>query len=200
MILFVRPSAKLETYINQYDDLFRTLLKSTSELENQIALNGKIELEVEDQQNYVGGRRREIEQSMKETAQLKKLHEVAVLTNTELDEERGTCENKREEYMRKIRLIRDVETLAVRRDIESEDKQIQTLKMELEVVKKKYGKGEKANRALFNLINLNISSRRNLCVELKTYEDESQLQKEEIRLILQEKDAFDHDVEVANQK
>lgn len=193
-------AAKLETYINQYDELFRTLLRSTSELENQIALNTKIEIEVEEQQTYVGGRRKEIEQSMRETAQLKKLHEVAVATNVELDEERLTAENKREEYQRKIRLIRDVEIIALRREIESEDKQIASLKLELEVVRKKYGQGEKANRALFNLINLNIASRRNLCVELKAYEDESQQQKEEIRLILQEKDHFDHDVEVANQK
>lgn len=117
-----------------------------------------------------------------------------------MDDERGISENKKEEYIRKIRLISDVEIIAVRRDIEIQDKQIASLKIEFEVVRKKYAKGEKANRALYNLINFNIASRRNLSLELKSYEDESQQQKEDIRLILQEKDHFDHDVEIANQK
>lgn len=176
------------------------MLRSTSELENQIQLNNKIQLEVDEQQRYVNGRKKEIDVVVKEMTQLKKLNEVAVITNSELEEARTVSENKKEEYMRKIRLIRDVEVVSVRREIDAQDKQIVSIKIELDVVKKKYGKGEKANRALYNLINFNIAARRNLYVELKTYEDESQRQKEDIRLILQEKDHFDHDVEIANQK
>ena len=190
----------METYINQYDDLFRTLLRSTSELENQLVLNSKIESEVDEQRLYVNGRKKEIEQAYKETIQLKKIHDVALKTNSDADDDRSAAENLKEEYMRKIRVIRDVEVLALKREIAIEDKQIMNCKLELEVVRKKYTKGEKANRALHNLVNFNIASKRNLFLELKTYEDESQQQKEEIRLILQEKDHFDHEVEIANQK
>ena len=178
----------METYINQYDDLFRTLLRSTSELENQLVVNTKVESEVEEQRSYVNGRKKEIEQAYKETIQIKKLHDVALKANFELDEDRSAAENLKEEYMRKIRLMRDVEVLSIKREIEIEDKQIMNCKTELEVVRKKYTKGEKANRALYNLVNFNMVSKRNLFVELKTYEVESQQQKEEIRLILQEKD------------
>ena len=200
ILYFLFSAAKLETYINQYDELFRTLLRSTSELENQIQLNNKIQAEVDEQQKYVSGRKKEIDQVVKETTQLKKLHDVAITANSELEDDRSGAENKKEEYMRKIRLIRDVETVAVRREIDVQEKQLSSAKIELEVVKKKYGKGEKANRALYNLINYNIATRRNLYLELKTYEDESQKQKEEIRVILLDKDHCDHEVEVANQK
>jgi hypothetical protein len=176
------------------------LLRSTSELENQLIVNNKIEADVEEQEAYVSGRKREIEETVRETIHLKKLHEVAAANNAELDEQRAVAENKKDDLMRKIRVLRDVESVVRRREIEAEDKQIASLKIEAEVVKKKYSKGDKANRALYNLINFNIATRRNLCVELKTYEDESQQQKEEIRLILQEKDRYEHDVEVANQK
>lgn len=163
-------------------------------------LNNKIQLEVDEQQKHVNGRKKEIDVVMKETAQLKKLHEVAVTANSEVDVEKSGAENKKDDYMRKIRLLRDVEVVALRREIDALDKQLGTVKLELDIVKKKYEKGEKANRALYNLINFNISTRRNLFIEQKSYEDESLQQKEQIRLILQEKERFDRDVEIASQK
>jgi head-tail adaptor len=199
-VLFSSFLAKLETYINQYDELFRTLLRSTSELENQVQLNNKIQLEVDEQQKYINGRKKEIEVVLKETTQLKKLHEVAVTANSEIEEDKSGAENKKDDYMRKIRFLRDVEVVAMRREIDALDKQLNSVKLELDIVKKKYEKGEKANRALYNLINFNITTRRNLYIEQKSYEDESLNQKEQIRLILLEKDRIDSDVEMANQK
>jgi hypothetical protein len=175
-------------------------LRSTSELENQVQLNNKIQLEVDEQQKYVNGRKKEIEVVLKETTQLKKLHEVAVTANSEIEVDKSGAENKKDDYMRKIRLLRDVEVVAMRREIDALDKQLNSVKLELDIVKKKYEKGEKANRALYNLINFNITTRRNLYIEQKSYEVESLNQKEQIRLILLEKDRFDNDVEMANQK
>jgi hypothetical protein len=199
-LIFLHYTAKLEIYIDQYDDLFRVLLKTTSELENQRVLNIKIESEVEEQASLNTDIQKVVDESLKETNRTKVLHKLAQVTFQELDQEKITLESKKAEYVQRIKVIRDVELLVLRREIESADKTLISLKVELDVVKKRYGKGEKANKALYNLIHFNNVSTRNLSQELRQYEDESQQQKEEIRIILQEKDQFEHNVEIENQK
>jgi hypothetical protein len=175
-------------------------LRTTSELENQRVLNIKIESEVEEQTNLNTDIQKVVDESLKETNRTKVLHKLAQVTFQELDQEKITLESKKAEYVQRIKVIRDVELLVLRREIESADKTLISLKVELDVVKKRYGKGEKANKALYNLIHFNNVSTRNLSQELRQYEDESQQQKEEIRIILQEKDQFEHNVEIENQK
>jgi hypothetical protein len=190
----------LETYINQYDDLFRTLQRLTLEFESQTSLNSKTESEVQEQRENNSNRKKDDDRIIKETNQLKKMHELALITLSELEQEKSAVQNQKEETQRKIHVIQDVEIMALKREMETQDKQISSLKSESDVVKKRYGKGEKANKALYNLINLNIVTRKNLYAEVTSYDVENRRQKEDIRVILQEKDHYDHDVEIANQR
>jgi hypothetical protein len=122
-LFFQHYSAKLETYIDQYDDLFRVLLRTTSELENQRVLNIKVESEVEEHRVLNVDIQKVIDESVKEANRTKVLHKLAQVTFQELDQEKNTLETRKTEIVQRIKLIRDVEILAIRREIESTDKQ-----------------------------------------------------------------------------
>ena len=191
---------ELEASVQQYEALYRTLQELTTECERQLHTNKKVAGELEENRKYVTERRKENDWLLKETDKVAKLREVADKTSEEIEAEKQGYETKRDELNRKVAVIRDVEIAVIRREIESQDKQLAALKSELDVVKKRYGKGEKATKALHSLIQLNVVGKKNLLVELKSLEDDCDRQKMDVRLILQEKDKLDMDVEVSNQR
>ena len=190
----------MEAYINQYDELFQTLLRSTTELEDQIQLSNKMQTEVEEQEQSVNNQMKEIDLAVEETTKSKKLYEVALAANLELEEEKSVADNMKEELMRSIQLLRDVEIIAVKREMDTQNNQLASIKIELEVLKKKYDKGEKASRALFNLTNLNHATTKNLNIELMNYRVESSQQKDDIKQLLIAKDDVDAAVNIFNEK
>ena len=190
----------MEAYINQYDELFQTLLRSTTELEEEIQLSNKMQTEVEEQEQSVNNQMKEIDLAVTETTKSKKLYEVALAANMELIEEESIAEIKKDEVTRSIQLLRDVEIIAVKREMDTQNNQLAAIRVELEVVKKKFGKGEKASRALFNLTNLNHANTKNLHIELMNYQVESSQQKDDIKQLLIAKDDIDTEVLLINQK
>ena len=195
-----KHKAELEASVMQYETLYRSLHDLTGDCERQIHANKKLEAELAENRTYVTQRQKENEWLSKESEKIQQLQAIAEKSAEEIDSERQKYEGMRDDLMRKISLKRDVEIAALRKEIEGQDKQIAGLKSELDVVKKRYGKGEKATKALQSLIQLHAVGKKNLHVEVKILEDDSDKQKEEIRTILQEKDRLDRDVEVSNQR
>jgi len=107
---------------------------------------------------------------------------------------------KVDQLTEKVQAIRDHDLVAMRKDIESVDKQASNARQELEIVRKKHLNSEKTARAMADLIQLNKNGKINLTLEIKLLTDEVQSQKNQIRQLLVEKEKFEHDAEVANQQ
>ena len=159
-----------------------------------------MQTDVEEQEQSVNYQMKEIDLAVEETIKLKKLYEVALAANLELEEEKSVADNKKEELMRSIQLLRDVEIIAAKREMDTQNNQLASIKIELEVLKKKYGKGDKASRALFNLTSLNHATKKNLNIELTNYRVESSQQKENIKQLLIARDDINAAVNTVNEK
>ena len=159
-----------------------------------------MQTEVEEQEQFVKNQMEEIDLAVTETIRSKKLYGVALAANSEQEEEKLIAEIKKDELMRSIQLLRDVEIIAVKREMDSQNNQLASIKIELEVIKKKYDRGEKASRALFNLTNLNHANTKNLHIELMNYRVESSQQKEDIKHLMLAKDDIDGEINIVNEK
>lgn len=128
------------------------------------------------------------------------LRDVAKVKCSEADEEKRLMEDKRDAINHQIQNLRSVDIVAVNKQIESAEGTLSTLRRELEVVRKNEAGSEKAARAMHDLLALNINGKKNLHMEQKTLEDEVNQQKEQIRILLQEKERYEHDAEIMNQQ
>ena len=159
-----------------------------------------MQTEVEEQEQSVNNQMKEIDLAVTETTKSKKLYEVALAANMELEEEESIAEIEKDQVTRSIHLLRDVEIIAVKREMDTQNNELAAIRVELEVVKKRFSKGEKASRALFNLTNLNHANTKNLHIELMNYRVESSQQKDDIKQLLIAKDDIDMEVLIINQK
>jgi hypothetical protein len=101
---------------------------------------------------------------------------------------------------KQLQNIRNVDIISVRKETESLEKQESQLKQQLEIVRKKHFGSERTAKVMIDLIQLNINGKVNLSLEKRALEEDNEHQKTQIRLLLTEKDRFEHDSEVANQQ
>ena len=195
-----KSKSQMEIYLSNYDQLFRTLQETTSHLEKQNALNQKFKQEIEDRIKYIDSVNVDIKKVNKQLAQVNELRQVAIQKAIEVDAKKHTTEGQMEELQRKIASIREVDMIAVGKDIDSQDKQVSQLRQELDILRKKTAGSERTARAMADLIQLNKNGKINLSLEIKILEEEVSHSKNQIRLLLTEKEKFEHDAEVANQQ
>lgn len=195
-----RTKHKMEEYINQYERLYRELQDHTAELDRQNALNEKMEIEIQEKASYIENLQSDIKRSAKEIVKTNQMREHAKEKCQEAVESKTTADAKQDALNKQIAQIRETDAPSVRREIESLDRQIVAVKQELEILKKKHLGSERASKAMVDLIQLNKNGKINLSVEIKILEEEVEHHKAQIRSMLQEKDRFEHDAEIANQQ
>lgn len=133
-------------------------------------------------------------------AKISQLREVARSKCKEIDDEKLASEDKRDKLQKDIQELISVEIVAVNKQIESTETQLSSYRRELEIVRKKEAGSEKAARTMADLLQLNMNGKKNLNMEQKSLEEEVGHQKDQIRLLLQEKERYEHDAEIMNQQ
>ncbi len=118
----------------------------------------------------------------------------------EVNNDRVVQEEKRDNLLKEQNHISRVEIVAIRKLIETQDKQKAILKQELELVKKKQGSSERTEKTLSDLLQANINGKKNLTLERKLLEEDVEHQKDQIRMLLSEKERFEHEIEISNQQ
>jgi len=199
-VSIAKSKQRMEVFIGEYDQLFHTLTDLTSELDKQNSQNKKLEEEIHNRKLDMEVKATEIKKAKKELERINQLRELTKKKCQEADEERQATMEKVDQLTEKVQAIRDHDLVAMRKDIESVDKQASNSRQELEIVRKKHLNSEKTARAMADLIQLNKNGKINLTLEIKLLTDEVQNQKNQIRQLLVEKEKFEHDAEVANQQ
>ena len=192
--------AQMEEYLNEYNRLVRTCEQTTSELERTKTMCRKTEADIDERRALISEREKDIVRDGKEIKKTTALCDLASAKCDEVDEDKKASEAKRDALMEKIELIRTVDLMAVRRALESQDKQHASLKSELEIVRKKNTNSEKASHQMADLIMMNHNGVRNLAQERKLLEEDVEFSKRDIRLLLAEKDKYEHETEIISQQ
>jgi chromosome segregation ATPase len=195
-----KSKTQMEVYISNYDQLYRTLQETTQHLEKQNAQNAKLKQEIEDRVRYIESVNADCKKLNKQLAQVNELRQAAIQKGLEIDAKKHSTESAMEELQRKIATLREVDMVAVGRDMDGQDKQFSALRQELDILRKKTTGSERTARAMADLIQLNKNGKLNLTLEIKILEEEVTHSKNQIRLLLAEKEKFEHDAEVANQQ
>lgn len=191
---------QMEIYISNYDQLYRTLQETTQHLEKQNNANAKLKQEIEERLEYNERVNVECKKLTKELAQVNQLRQVAIQKCIEVDAKKHVTVGAMEELQQKICTLREVDMVAVTKDMDSQDKQFSALRQELDILRKKAAGSERTARAMADLIQLNKNGKINLTLEIKILDEEVTHSKNQIRLLLAEKEKFEHDAEVANQQ
>jgi hypothetical protein len=157
-------------------------------------------VDIEDRKKYIEERAGEVEVNTKEIVKQQKLSKLCKEKIATVDQEKMDIEAKKDDLERKFEEINRVEIVAVTRSIEHTVKQLAILKQDMEGIRKKVTNSEKAAKQMADFVLMNRNGKRNLGVEEKTLLDEVQLQKIQIKAMLEEKEKFEHDVENVNQQ
>lgn len=198
--VLVTTKERMEKNIKEYDTLYKTLQEITHKLEKQKNVNKKSEVDIEDRKKYIEERTGEVEVNTKEIVKQQKLSKLCKEKIATVDQEKMDIEAKKDDLERKFEEINRVEIVAVTRSIEHSVKQLAILKQDMEGIRKKVTNSEKAAKQMADFVLMNRNGKRNLGVEEKTLLDEVQLQKIQIKAMLEEKEKFEHDVENVNQQ
>lgn len=196
----VKSKHQMEIYISEYEKLYRTLHELSSELEKQKILNNKFDDEIKEKQKGIEEVEQEIKHIKKDIAAKNELREVAAEKVSEVDKQKTEAENKVEQLTKSISSIRDSDMGMVNKEIENLEKQSSQLRQELDILRKKHIGSEKTTKAVSDLIILNKNGKINLGLEIRILEEEIEHHKHSIRLLLAEKEKYEHDAEVANQQ
>lgn len=191
---------KMESYVEEYDGLLRTLQEVTGELDHTRVLNRKAEEESREKEALIAEKSEDIRVFTKETTKLTQLKEVCRRKIEEIEREKVETESRRDELNKQIDYTREVEIKQARKEVESLHKQITGLNQELEVLRKKEVSSDSATKLINDLIIVNKNAKRNLVVEKKIIEDEVKMQVEQIQALLTEKEKLEHDAEFTNQQ
>ncbi len=190
----------MEGYIREFEGLNRTYKDMVNQLDKEKSAQFKVREEIEEVKKYNDLRGGEVKVVKKELKQIAKLKEVVNEKCDEAEKERVIAEAKREKLETSIDQLENVETKNLRKEIEGLNKVIAHHKRELDVLDKKYGGSEKATKALLDLIQMNQNGKKNLLVERKTLEDEVKSEQIQIEQLVKEKEKYEHEAELANQK
>ncbi len=199
-LMVTQTKDKMDEYTKEYDGLVRLLAETTSELEKQKQISAKIQSEIEERKQYIEEKQVDVKLLTKEMKKIEKVKEVAAEKCIDADKERAVAETKRDEIEEKTEAIRRIDFINVRKEIESLEKQIAKVKTEMEIIRKKQVGSEKVSKQMADLIQLNVNGKRNLNNEKRLIEEDIEEQKNQIRMVLLEKERYEHDVEVTNQQ
>lgn len=191
---------QMDEYLREYDNLVKVMGETSSELERTKAQCRKVEAEIEEKREHIAEREKDASRDTKELKKTSALSEHATEKCAEMDEDKRTNEAKRDALQEKAEALRTVDIVSVRRVLEAQDKDQAQLKGQLEIVRKKHTGSEKAARAMADLIQMNDNGVRNLSIERKLLEEDVELQKAAIRVLVQEKEKYEHDTEVISQQ
>ena len=190
----------MNEYIKELEDLYIGMNQKTRELEKERKGHLKYEGDVEEKDAYVKLREVEVKAVIKELKKLVLMKKAVVEKIGEAERDIVVAEQKRDKLTETIAQIESVEIRAARRDIEANQKIVAQLKRELEVLNKKYNSSEKQSKQFFDLIVMNQQGKKNLLVEKKTIEDEVKIEQDQIQVLIQEKEKYEHEGEIANQR
>lgn len=191
---------QMEAYLVEYNRLVRLMEQTSSELERTKTLCKKADAEIDERREQIAEREKDIVRDGKEIKKTTALCDLASAKCDEVDEEKRVAEAKRDALSEKILGIHTVDLVAIRRILESQDKQHASLKSELEIVRKKNTSSEKASRQMADLIMMNQNGVRNLLQERKLLEDDVEFSKKDTRLLLAEKERYEHETEMVSQQ
>jgi hypothetical protein len=170
------------------------------EVERQKKNNAKVEIENEERVQFCAVRNEESKRHFKQAKKLRPLKELTLEKITEIEEEKIKYETRRAELEKQIEHIEQVELKEFRRENEAIEKQISSLKRELDILTKKVTNSEKAAIAAAELIQANENGKKNLLIEKALVVSEIAIDKEKIQVLMQEKEKLDAAIEVANQR
>eukprot|EP00605_Chrysophyceae_sp_TOSAG23-4_P002386 GSChrysophyteH1.ASY1.ANO1.2642.1 assembled CDS len=173
---------RMEQNIKQYDDLYKKLQDLTHQLDKQKSVNVKIEDDLVKRRDYIADKQFEADKHHKELTKYKKLTDMAVEKTKQIDNEKAQIEKKKDELEKTIEQLQKVDVISVTRAIEGQ-----------------VTNSEKASKNMADLILMNQNGKRNLSVEVTLLEAEIAQQRRQIKLMLTEKEKFEHDVENINQ-
>lgn len=191
---------QMEVYLTQYDSLYKTLQDLTADLERQKSQNAAVEEDIAAKKTALDERRRDIDAFVKEMTKVSQLRDLAKAKCAEIDTEKNVTEEKRDALTKRIQQLSMLEVISLGKQIELADNQLGQHHRELEIIHKKQAGTERATRTMQDLLQLNINGKKNLSQEQKMLEDDVNLQKEQIRLLLAEKERYEHDAEIMNQQ
>lgn len=192
--------AMVEENVRTLDRLQSKQSNVAYEVERQKKNNAKIEVENEERVQFCAVRDEESKRHFKQAKKLKPLKELTLEKITEIEEEKIKYETRRAELEKQIEHIEQVELKEFRRENEALEKQISSLKRELDILTKKVTNSEKAAIAAAELIQANENGKKNLLIEKALVVSEIAIDKEKIQVLMQEKEKLDGSIEVANQR
>lgn len=196
----IKTKHQMEIYLADYEKMFRTLREVTSHLEKQLEANIKTEEEIAEKAAAIDQLALEAKKIEKEIALKRQLCEAAKKKCEEVDHSKHDTEGKLDVLNKAIGAIRDAEIAAAHRERETIEKQLAVLRQELDILRKKHVGSERTTKAVNDLIILNRNGKLNLGIEIRVLEEEVDQHKASIRLLLTEKEKFEHDAEVSNQQ
>ena len=195
-----KSKSQMEIYISNYDQLYRTLQEATQNLEKQNQNNEKLQAEIDEKMQYIEKTNIDSKKLVKELSKVNQLKQLTQQNCLDIDAKKHSTENTIEEIQNKIATLREIDMHAVSKDIDNQDKQFTTLKQELDILRKKTTNSERTAKTMTDLMQLNKNGKLNLLLEIKILEEEVTHSKNQIKLLLTEKEKFEHDAEVANQQ
>lgn len=191
---------RMDDYVRHYDELVRQASQYTFELDKCMLNNKNHEVEIMDREKYIAERRKEIEFVNKEYKALVAVKAVADQKIAEIEIERLALEEKKEEIQKQVNGLREVDAKELRRQCEALSKAESSMLREIAVLKKKYVGSENAAKAVGELIFVNEGAMRNLAQEKRILQSDVTYQQEKIQHLMQEKEKYEHETEVTNQK
>ena len=190
----------MEEYIRDLEKLYSTMNQQTRELEKEKKGHGKYEEEVKEKLKYIDMKNAEVKLVMKDMKKSAALKKSVYEKITEAEKDGAAAELKRDRLMDSIQQSEQVECRAVRKDIDGLQKNVAQLKRELEVLSKKYNASEKQSKQFYDLIAMNEQGKKNLTLEKKTLEEDVKVEQNQIQVLIHEKEKYEHEGEIANQR
>ena len=192
--------AKIEEHVHAYDKLENKIANTTFELNRQKKANSKLQIENQERLDYCNLRNEESKRNFKEVKKFKELTELVIVKIEEIEKEKMASETLKDELEKKIQHIQEVDIKSTRKENEAYQNQISSLKREFEIVKKKQMTSDKAAIAATEIIAINENAKKNLLLEKVLIENEIVEDKAKIQILMQEKEKFENEAELANQR
>ena len=191
---------RMDSYLKEYDSLFRETTKLTLELDRQVMVNEGVV--VSNSERVV-----EIEEKEKETrvlqreivALMKEKEEYHMLIN-KAEKKRVETDALRDEMTAQIDSIIEVETRNVRKEVDIIKKQTGDLTREKTIIQKRITNAENNAQTVSDLVIVNTNAERNLRNERDLLSREVAELRDQVERLLQQKEKFEQEADIATQK
>jgi len=158
--------ASLDQCTKEYEQLYRDGQNSTSELEKIISINKQMTQDNQKAKETLSKKKTEAKSDRKTLAKLKKMHNIMMKKLNQIEKQRLDVEKRRDQLKLKTKTIEGIEMRQARKKLESNKRQIDDLKREMEVLSRKINLSQNATSKVEEITILKKNKLENLENEL----------------------------------